>query len=184
MARWHIPATLCTLLACVQPVLSQPFEDPRNGIRIDLEPGYRVVSEPMPGDTSLIVILGADEFHPFVPGARTPMCVIAHWQDPGYAGLSQAEIDARAPDWPAEVVRQMAGAASLEQVAPFQHQGMAGMEIVTRLTRSVTNEAFLVIFAMATPQGRASISCAAATETLADALPVYRAVRDGVTLPR
>ncbi|WP_156460525.1 hypothetical protein [Devosia sp. Root635] len=163
-----------------------PFQDPRSGIRVDVGDAYAIASEPVAGqpDASMIFINPRDTRHPFVPDSQTPMCVFTQWPDADFASMTQAEIDADAPNWPADIVADMAGTAALESAAPFEHQGLAGMEVVTRLTQSVTNEDYLVFFALATPAGRASLACAATDETLADALPVYRRVRDGITLPQ
>lgn len=164
---------------------AETFEDSRTGITIVVDDSFYVVSEPVIGQpgASMIAISSRGP-HPFVPDSVTPTCVLTQWPDVEFAGMTQSDINADAPNWPADIIADMAGAAELASATPFEHQGLAGMEVVVRLTRSVTNEAYLVFFATATPRGRASIACAAAIDTLDAALPVYRRIRDGVTLPQ
>ena len=185
MAWLKIPAVILATILLTGGSHAETFEDSHSGIRISVDDNFKVVSEPLAGqpDASMIFIVARDARHPFVPGSQTPICVLTQWPEPEFASLSQAEINADAPNWPADIVADMAGAAELESATPFDHQGLAGMEVVTRLTQSVTAEEYLVFFALATPRGRASIACAATSQTLGLALPAYRHIRDGLTLP-
>lgn len=186
MAPARIPAIILFSMLATAGAYAETFEDARSGIRIDVDDAYTIASEPVAGQpgASMIFISARDATHPFVPGSQTPMCVFTQWPDAEFAGMDQADIDADAPNWPADIVADMAGTAALENAVPFEHQGLSGMEVVTRLTQSLTNEEYLVFFALATPAGRASLACAATSETLDQALPVYRRVRDGITLPQ
>jgi hypothetical protein len=185
MASLRIPAVILAVMLLTVSSHAETFEDSHSGIRISVDDAFKVVSEPVAGqpDASMIFIIPQDGKHPFVPDSQTPMCVLTQWPEPEFASLSQAEINADAPNWPADIVADMGGGAELESATPFEHQGLAGMEVVTHLTQSVTAEEYLVFFALATPRGRASIACAATSQTLGLALPAYRHIRDGLTLP-
>lgn len=177
---------LAAVLLATSSTHAERYEDPLSGIVVEASDDYRVSSEPITGQpgASWIWINRRDAVHPFVPQSTSPMCVLTQWPDAALAAMSQAEIDANAPNLPANIIADMAGTAELESAEPFTHQGLAGMEVVTRLTQSVTNEEFLVFFAVSTPRGHTSMACAATSQTLGLALPAYRHLFTGVTLPQ
>lgn len=182
----QVPAIILAVLLATTAIQAARFEDPISGIIVDTSDEFYVSSDPVPGqpEASWIWINRRDAVHPFVPESTSPMCVLTQWPDAELATMSQAEIDANAPDLPAKIIADMAGTAELQSAEPFEHQGLAGMEVVTRLTQSVTNEEFLVFFALSTPRGHTSMACAATSQTLGLALPAYRNLFTGVTLPQ
>lgn len=184
MIPLRISAPVVVLAILTAQAHAETFEDSRSGIRITVDDAFSIASEPVAGqpDARMIFISSRNAEHPFVPGSISPVCVFTQWPDPEFAGLDQSAINADAPNWPTDIITDMAGSAELESATPFEHQGLAGMEVVTRLTQSVTNEEYLVFFALGTPAGRASLACAATSQTLPLALAAYRHMRDGITL--
>lgn len=182
----RLPATLVVLMLLTAGSHAASFEDSRSGLVVNTSDDFYVSSDPVPGQegASWIWINRRDAVHPFVPGSTSPLCVLTQWPDATLAGMSQTEIDANAPNLPANIIADMAGAAELQSAEPFQHQGLAGMEVITRLTQSATNEEFLVFFAVSTPRGNTSMACAATSQTLALALPAYRHLFSGVVFPQ
>jgi hypothetical protein len=185
MASLRFPTAVLAMLLLPGICAAETFEDSRTGIKLTVDDSFRVASEPVPGrpDTSMIFI-SSKNGHPFVPGSITPTCVLTQWQDPDFAGLTQAEINADAPNWPADVVADMMGGVALESARPFEHQGLTVMEIVTSLPLSVVIQDRLVFYALATPKARTSLSCGATSQTVGLALPAFRHIIDGLTLPQ
>jgi hypothetical protein len=184
MAPLRISALLIAMAILTVQTHGETYADSQSGIRITVDDAFSIAAEPVAGqpDARMVFISSRSAEHPFVPGSISPVCVFTQWPEPEFAGLDQATINADAPNWPADIIADMSGTAELESATPFEHQGLAGMEVITRLTQSVTNEEYLVFFALGTPAGRASLACAATSQTLPLALVAYRHMRDGIML--
>ena len=164
---------------------TQTFEDPVNGIKLTVIGDYWIFSEPPFGrpDITMLFVAASNGPHPFLDNVDRPMCVVSFVPVPDLVGKTQAEINATALEWPDMLIEEMGDGVVIEKSEPFKIGDVAGMETIAVPTGTVTGKERLVFSTLATQRGRATVTCTGNVDTLAQAMPTYRMVRDGVTLP-
>jgi len=113
------------------------------------------------------------------------LCQVSFADAPQNADLSQDEINdmVTSAEWLQLAKDSMAPVFDFEDDSAFELAGFNGHEFVAVPRQPGAENVRLVLSMLETSKGRTAISCVASSDTLEDALPVFRTIRDAVTPP-
>ncbi|HZA02570.1 MAG TPA: hypothetical protein VE665_09845 [Hyphomicrobiaceae bacterium] len=160
------------------PLAAQSYADPASGLTVDppkpfvAQPGRRLRQF----DATIDVDSAAEKRH----------CAIGYKQLSQNASLSKADINAMMadPNWRnlQKSIFEMTG--TVTDLVTFEHQGYTGLEMtVTPKVGPAADTIRMSVSHIETPKGRTALICITDKDSLAAALPQFRAVRATIRAP-
>lgn len=113
------------------------------------------------------------------------LCDVGFEPNPQSAAFSQSDINTEVekPEWADMIADSMSAFFRFVDRQSFSLAGASGVEFIAIPNASGGDALRIVVSMLETPHGRTTVSCATSTDQLDEALPVFRAIRAGVTPP-
>jgi hypothetical protein len=186
--RLLIPVLLFSALAlvgCSQAhAQTHTLTDDTTGLAVSVEGDYLIEAETPQGLYTATIGIKGRNGHPFISEpTKVPICTASFQPMPEAAALTQAELNALSPQWSAEVEKSLAAQVRFEAREPFEFKGVSGYKFVLSPSDTFSAQMRIVLYVMQTPKGRTVLNCSGSATTLAEAMPTYELMRDGLTLP-
>jgi hypothetical protein len=160
------------------PLAAKSYTDPASGLSVDPpEPFTAQPGQPhRQFDVTIDVASTSDKRH----------CALGFKQLPENASATKAEINAlMASPGSQEVHRSFfEQTGTVHDLSTFEHQGYIGIEVtITPKLGPAAESIRMLVSTVATPKGSTALLCFADKDTLAAALPEFRAVRATIRAP-
>jgi hypothetical protein len=113
-------------------------------------------------------------------------CLVGFKNLPKNASLSRADINAMmiTPEWQDGYKRLLGPTGTVSELSTFEHQGYTGIEMtITPKLGPAAETTGMVVSTIETGKGRTSLICVADKDSMAAALPEFRAVRATIRAP-
>ena len=174
------------LVLALAPLPALAFEDAATGFAFRAPPGFVEAPTSRVRFDAGVAIDAATGFPP-IAGTSKHLCEAGFKAAAQNARLTQRQINARAADRKRlERVKAIIGAAfDVTAIRPDGAGEVLGVEIEARPKFGPGHEdarAYLSIFE--TPKGRTTLVCATGKDAWDKALPIFRDIRSGLTLPK
>jgi hypothetical protein len=160
------------------PLAAQSYVDPASGLAVDPPKPFAA----QPGQPHR-------QFDVTIDVASTSdkrVCTIGFKHLPQNASATKAEINALManPEWQNVYKAAFDLTGTVGDLSTFEHEGYTGMEMtITPKVGPAAETTRMSVSIVETAKGRAALICVADKDSIAVALPVYRAVRAAIRAP-
>lgn len=161
------------------------MEDEATGLAVELpEAEFTIEPSALTGQYTANFGVNTVSGEPSLIGGKY-LCEVGFQPGPKNAGLSQDEINAsvEAPEWVTMAQGTMSSIFDFDGAEQFELAGATGYQFIAIPKQAGAQDVRVVLTMIETPKGRTAISCATNAQQLDKALPVFRAIRQGVTPP-
>lgn len=161
------------------------LEDTATGLAVSLPAGeFNVEPSSLRGGYAASFGVNAVSGKPTLVGGQY-LCDVGFEPNPQSAAISQSELNTEVekPEWADMIAQSMAVFFKFIDRQSFTLAGASGVEFIAIPNAPDGETIRIVVSMLETPQGRTTVSCATSTDQLEEALPVFRAIRAGVTPP-
>lgn len=175
-------AAALALALVATPVLA--VEDAATGLKVDLPGDFAIEASQR---SNYQALFGVSPLSGQPSSAGSPyLCEVGFQAAPSNQGMTQDQINKAMsePSWSQMAQAGLEPAFTINSEQDFALNGVGGLEFIA--TPKAGPEALNVrvfLSFMETPKGRTVVSCATTAPEIDGALPVFRAIRQGVTPP-
>lgn len=161
------------------------LDDAATGLAVTLPPAdFTIEPSAQPGGYAASFGINTVSGKPALVGGQY-LCDVGFEPNPQSAAFSQDVINAEVekPEWADMIASSMGTFFRFVDRQSFTLAGASGVEF-TAIPKAPGGEALRIVLSLLeTPHGRTTVSCATSLDQFDDALPVFRAIRAGVTPP-
>lgn len=171
------------LAALITPALA--VEDAATGLAVSLPSAdFTVEPSSLRGGYAASFGVNAVSGKPSLVGGQY-LCDVGFEPNPQSAEISQSDINTEVekPEWADMIAESMAVFFKFIDRQSFSLAGASGVEFIAIPNARDGETIRIVVSMLETPHGRTTVSCATSTDQLEEALPIFRAIRAGVTPP-